>query len=283
MAAGARPAGALPYYGGKHPRTRRGKWIAALLGPPAPRSSYIEPFAGMLGVLLARPPAKVELANDVNGWIVAWWRAVRDCPEEFARLLAATPCSRALFDEAVETVLAGARSGDLLRDALTIHICIDQGMRHGPNPSRGSWAPCFSGAVGSVPSLRWQRERLAALAARMRGVQLECRDACAILERARRAADALIYADPPYRSADCSPYGAAAGRLDWGRLAELLAAQKGRVAVSGYGDEWDSLGWHRSELADFHRPIGVHAGAPHSPRREVLWTNFPPAGEGEAA
>ena len=48
--------------------------------------------------------------------------------------------------------------------------------------------------------------------------------------------------------------------------------------VSGYGDEWDALGWHRSELQDCHRPIGVHSGAPASPRCEVLWTNFPPGG-----
>ena len=283
MAAGARPAGALRYYGGKHPRTRRCKWIVATIGPTPPRFSYIEPFAGMLGVLLARPPAGIELASDANGWIVAWWLAVRDRPAEFARLIAATPHSRALFDEAVETVLAGPCSGDLLRDALAIHICIDQGMRHGPNPSRGTWAPCFSGAAGSVSSKGWTRERVAALAARMRGVQLECRDACAILERARRTADALIYVDPPYRNTDISPYGAAARRLDWGRLADLLAAQKGRVAISGYGDEWDSLGWRRSELADRHRPIGVHSGAPASPRREVFWTNFSPAGDGGAA
>ena len=279
MAGRAKPVGALAYYGGKHPATRRGKWIAATLGPTPPRSSYIEPFAGMLGVLLARSPARTELANDANGWIVAWWRAVRDRPEDFARLIAATPRSRVLYDEAVETVLAGPCSGDLLRDALTLHVCVDQGMHHGPVPWRGTWGVTLAGASGSTGIERWTRERVAALAARMRRVQLECRDACAILERSRRTADALIYVDPPYRSSDHSPYGEAARRLDWGRLADLLAAQAGRVAVSGYGDEWDALGWHRSELETIHRPIGLHSRASANPRREVLWTNFEPAGE----
>lgn len=279
MAGRPKPVGALAYYGGKHPATRRGKWISATIGPTPPRHSYIEPFAGMLGVLLARPPVGIELANDANGWVVAWWRAVRDHPGEFARLIVATPRSRALYDEAVETVRAGPCSGDVLRDALTLHICVGQGMNHGPTPWRGTWAPYFSGRPGSTGDLSWTRERVEALAARLRRVQQECRDACAILERTRRTADALIYVDPPYRSADIKPYGEAAARLDWERLAALLAAQAGRVAVSGYGDEWDALGWHRSALADMHRPIGLHSGAPASPRREVLWTNFAPAGE----
>lgn len=283
MAGRAKAVGALAYYGGKNPVTRRGKWINALIGPTPKGCSYIEPFAGMLGVLLGRAPAKVEIANDANGWIVAWWRAVRDRPEEFARLIALTPRSRALFNEAVETVLAGPCSGDLLHDALTLHVCVEHSMAHGPVPSRGSWSVIFAGTASPAGIEKWSRERVAALAARMRAVQLECRDACTILERTRRAASALIYVDPPYRSANYSPYGEAAKQIDWGQLKELLAAQAGRVAVSGYGDEWDGLGWHRSELADRHRPIGVHAGAPASPRREVLWTNFPPAAEDQAA
>ncbi len=279
MAGRSKPVGGLPYFGGKHPRTRRGKWISATIGPTPPRFSYIEPFAGMLGVLLSRPPACIELANDANGWVISWWRAVRDHPDEFGRLIAATPRSRALYEEAVETVKAGPCSGEQLRDALAIHICVEQGMTHGPVPTRGAWSVCFSGANGSTGIEGWTRERVAALAARLRRVQLECRDACAIMERTRRTANAVIYVDPPYRTANTSPYGEAARRIDWGRLADLLAAQPGRVAVSGYGDEWDALGWHRSELADRHRPIGAQAGAPASPRCEVLWTNFPPCGE----
>ena len=275
--AGAAAVGGLRYFGGKHPRTRRCKWISAVIGPTPPRHTYIEPFAGMLGVLLARPPAPYELANDANGWVVAWWRAVRDRPDEFARLVAFTPRSRALFDEAAETVHAGPCSGDVLRDALTLHVCVEQSMTHGPVPSRSSWAAQFAFTPGTLGFNSWLAGRVPALAARLRGVQLECRDACAILERTRRTASALLYVDPPYRSATIAPYGEPARRIDWGRLADLLAAQTGRVAVSGYGDEWDALGWHRSERADMHRPIGVNAGGPASPRREVLWTNFPPA------
>lgn len=69
----------FPYFGGK----RR---VAALVwerfgNPP----NYVEPFAGSLAVLLARPDeAKVETVNDANGFISNFWRAVTWAPEDVA-------------------------------------------------------------------------------------------------------------------------------------------------------------------------------------------------------
>ena len=55
----------LPYFGGK-----RGyglaEWIASHL-PLSDDIAYIEPFAGMAGVLLSRPAVKIEILNDLNG------------------------------------------------------------------------------------------------------------------------------------------------------------------------------------------------------------------------
>lgn len=47
--------------------------------------------------------------------------------------------------------------------------------------------------------------------------------------------------------------------------------QQGRVAVSGYGDEWDCLGWRRVEKEGLVR-------RPNQTARkvvEVLWMNYP--------
>lgn len=48
--------------------------------------NYVEPFAGSLAVLLARPggAGKVETANDKDGLISNFWRATRDKPDEVA-------------------------------------------------------------------------------------------------------------------------------------------------------------------------------------------------------
>lgn len=48
--------------------------------------NYVEPFAGSLAVLLARPhAAKVETVNDKDGLISNFWRAVQSHPDEVAR------------------------------------------------------------------------------------------------------------------------------------------------------------------------------------------------------
>lgn len=48
--------------------------------------NYVEPFAGSLAVLLARPHApKVETANDKDGLISNFWRAVQHAPDEVAK------------------------------------------------------------------------------------------------------------------------------------------------------------------------------------------------------
>lgn len=53
--------------------------------------NYIEPFMGTLAVLLRRPSdhfeigSRVETANDMNHYVVNFWRAVRSAPDEVAR------------------------------------------------------------------------------------------------------------------------------------------------------------------------------------------------------
>ena len=82
----------LPYHGGKR-GYGKAQSIASFL-PPTPDSCYIEPFAGMAGVLFARQPVKLEVLNDLNRRVINWWRVVRDQPDDFGRLVEKTPISR---------------------------------------------------------------------------------------------------------------------------------------------------------------------------------------------
>lgn len=64
------------YFGGK---SRIADEVWARLGDPV---NYVEPFAGSLAVLLARPTApRVETVNDLDGMIANFWRAVKHAPE----------------------------------------------------------------------------------------------------------------------------------------------------------------------------------------------------------
>ena len=79
------PRAPFPYFGGK--RNAAGI-VWDKLGDCA---NYIEPFCGSCAILLARPAnhkAVVETVNDADGMLVNVWRALRDAPDEVARICA---------------------------------------------------------------------------------------------------------------------------------------------------------------------------------------------------
>ena len=61
----------VPYFGGK---SRLAPWIVSMF--PAHRV-YVEPFFGGGSVLLSKKPSSIEIVNDLDGSVVAFWRALR--------------------------------------------------------------------------------------------------------------------------------------------------------------------------------------------------------------
>ncbi len=71
----------FPWFGGK---SRVADLVWERFGPDVP--NYVEPFAGSLAVMLARPaPARIETVNDLDCFLANFWRAVQHAPEEVAR------------------------------------------------------------------------------------------------------------------------------------------------------------------------------------------------------
>lgn len=69
----------FPWFGGK---SRAADLIWARFGPVR---NYVEPFAGSLAVLLARPhPPGIETINDLDCYVANFWRAVSIAPDEVA-------------------------------------------------------------------------------------------------------------------------------------------------------------------------------------------------------
>ena len=255
----------LPYYGGKR-GYGKATWIAEHL-PWAYNSTYVEPFAGMAGVLLARRPVKLEIVNDLNERIVNWWRAVRDEPEQLAWLIDRTPHSRVEYQWATENI--DNPELPAVRRALAFTVAVDQSMMHADGKN-GQWQKNKDINVGSVR--RPEGRDIDALAFRLRKVQLECMDAVKLIEQVADYRHAVVYADPPYPTADTSPYKES--EVDVDRLSAALLSIKGAAAISGYGDEWNHLGWRREERGATLFAANIHgANANRPPRTEVLWIN----------
>ena len=69
----------FPWFGGK---SKAAGEVSEALGDV---STYCEPFAGSLAVLLAREPVTHEVVNDNDGFLSNFWRAVRAAPDDVAR------------------------------------------------------------------------------------------------------------------------------------------------------------------------------------------------------
>ena len=226
-------AGALGYYGGKSPGRALTKWIADNL-PWEYRSTYIEPFAGMCGVLLTRQRVHTEIINDRNDRLVNWWTVVRDHADEFGRQLEEThQHSRTEYNRCIEDL----DCEDPIRRAVAFNVVVNTSILH-TDTERGSWIWRDRFVGGKLSS--WCANDIAKIRDRTRMVQIENTDAVELLERMHDKPHAVIYVDPPYRTANHSPYSFVP---DWDALTAVLLKQQGSVAVSGYNDEWDHLGW----------------------------------------
>ena len=260
------------YFGGKTAVADR---IVALLPD---HEHYVEPFAGSLAVLLAKPPSHMETVNDLDGGLMNFWRVLRDRPAELGRACALTPHSRA------EYLLAYEPADSDIERARRVWVNLTQGR--GGQMRRTGWRFYQDprGSHSSMPDyLDAYTARIAPAAARIRNVSLECQDALELIEGYGRQPESLIYADPPYlgslrtmnkgrcRGPDYSHELRSDG--EHRELLETLLACRAAVVLSGYASPlYDDLlcTWFRRELA-----AHTGNGGTERARTEVLWSNRP--------
>lgn len=266
-----KPLYGLPYFGGKSGATgspQYGKWIAGLL----PQSQfYMEPFAGMLGVLLQKQKCKCEIVNDLDGLIYSFWKCVRDHPKEFYYKMANMPQCRRTYMDAVETREKYWRDDNV--PILEVACAVTIILMHG-----------YGGMLdGNSFIMRENRRnktqeftrKLKRLNERLIDVRLENMDVLQLLDKYKTHDNSVIYCDPPYPGSlkNGEDYNKKLSSIS--DFCDLVKAQKGKVAISGYGDDFDKLDWFRSEMKG-HVTSGLNADGKYSDRVEVLWTNYKP-------
>ena len=91
---------------------RQDGWPTAIVDLLPAHQHYVEPFAGSLAVLLAKPRSKMETVNDLDGDLMTFWRVLRDRPEDLIARCALTPHARAEHQAAYDLdVRRRARAG----------------------------------------------------------------------------------------------------------------------------------------------------------------------------
>lgn len=252
------------YYGGKTMIANR---IVDVLPP---HDHYVEPFAGSLAVLLAKPASRYETANDLNGDLVTFWRVLRDRPDELIRACAMTPHARA------ELTSSYAPAVDDLEQARRVWVRLSQGRTSRMTPT--GWCQVVKpGVKASLPTyLAGYVGRMQAVADRLSNVSLECRPALELVEQFGAHDGVLIYADPPYLASTRNGTNYAhemAGEEDHRALADALCRCRATVVLSGYDSPLYAAlyaDWHVTRIATMTAQGGAKAE-----RVEVLWSNRP--------
>jgi DNA adenine methylase len=254
----------LRYHGGKF---RLAPWILSFFPQHA---VYVEAFGGGGSVLLAKDRVPTEVYNDLDSRVVGLFRVLRNPSKaaELARRLELTPFAR----EEYETWCYSEPVDDI--DAA--HQLVARGFMG--QSSKGIWQRSGfdtrtneDGYCSRVSALRATPAACRTIAQRLVTVVIEHDNAIDVIGRHDRA-DALIYCDPPYLTAEgrgTRIYTHDFKAEDHRKLADALHGLKAaKVVLSGYPSVlYDELypDWQRHErkaMADGGRA-----------RTEVVWLN----------
>ena len=257
---------AAPWMGGKRNLAKR---ICAIIAA-TPCTAYAEAFVGMGGIFLrrsARPRA--EIINDKGKDIANLFRILQRHYPQFLDTLRFQLTTRAEFNRLVDT--NPETLTDLERAARFLYL---QRTAFGGKISGRNF-----GVVTDRPgrfNLTTLEPMLEDLHSRLAGVIIECLDWAAFIPRYDREGT-LFYLDPPYWGCE-GDYGRTLfSRDDFGRMAEVLGAMKGRFIMS-INDVPEIrqifAAFHMAEVSTSYtisRTANDEAGA----RAELLVSNWP--------
>ena len=227
--------------------------------------TYCEVFAGAAWVLFKKPPAKVEIINDINRELTNLYRCVKHHLGELVAQFRWMLVSRDDFDAFLQ--MPPDSLTDIQRAARFFYLAKTS---FGARINK----PTFGIAATGAPRLNLLRieEELSDAHVRLARVFVENKPYDQVIQRFDKPGT-LFYVDPPYWGNE-KDYGEGLfSRDDFGRLAGLLGACKGKFILS-----LNDTPGVRETFSDF-RIESVQtrysiSGVSRQPVGEVLITNF---------
>ena len=243
----------IPWIGGKRRLADR------IIPQFPPHTCYVEVFAGGAALFFMRPPAEVEVLNDINGELVNLYRVVKNHLEEFVRQFKYALSSRDVFKWMQETpphVLT-----DIQRAARFFYL---QQEAYGGKVEGQTW-----GTATTAPPVNLLRieENLSAAHLRLSHAYIENQDWYKVMERYDRP-HTLFYLDPPYWETE--GYGVDFPLAEYERMAELMGRLKGKAILSlnDHPDIRRVFGAFQMDFTDIKYTVG--GGGRAAERQEVI-------------
>lgn len=263
----------LKYPGGK---TYLANKIVALMPP---HTTYVEPYAGGLAVLMAKDPEGVsEVVNDADQDLTTFWNVLKR-PEQFyafQRVIEATPFSESEWEEAdidhdrcpspVEIAVAFfVRCRQSLAGRMDSFTGLTKTrLRRGMNAEVSAWLS----AVDGLPAVHERLRRVLVLNRKALDVMWDF-----------DGPEVVQYLDPPYlASTRTAPdvYRHEMTSLDHEKMIAVAHDLKSKVLISGYPNQMyeDALRPPKWRYVDFNLPNNAAGGKTKRRMTERLWMNF---------
>jgi len=266
----------IRWHGGKHYLAKR------IIEVMPPHTRYVEPYAGGLKVLLAKPYEGIsEYANDTNGELMNFWSVLRSENrfKQFAHWCNSQPLEARAFEAAKNySPILCHDDGDawgafqffvrnrMSRQGLGKDFCTPTGRtRRGMNEQVSAW-------LGAV-------EGLAELHARLIRVELWNRPAVEVIEKLD-SPSTLFYLDPPYLPETRNSQGEyGLHEMTFDDHAQMLGAIvkiEGKFILSGYDSQLyrDFERAHFLNRIEFAVPNNASSSKTKEIKTEIIWTNY---------
>ncbi len=242
---------------------------------------YVSLFGGSAADILAKPPSRVEIFNDLSDIVFDFFKVLQDdrSRQRLRRLLDYTPYSRRQFSNCLN-ILNTNQTDPVLR-AWALVTCTQCGYG-GIDPNIVSPSGFAARKEGPLQQ-RWLKvsEHIERVSRRLRGVVIENLEWHHILDR-YDGVDTLFYADPPYVHGTRTGgdlYQHEMSDSDHVELLQRLQKTKANVILSGYAHSiYDEIlaGWRRIE---FPVRCSLSRNQAQARRIEVIWMSFDESGK----
>lgn len=260
------PKTPISYYGGKI------NMISIILPLIPKHRVYTEAFFGGGAIFFAKEKSEAETINDINNMVVNFYEVVQTDFENLKAKVEATLFSRASYSVAW-SIYRMPHLFNKLQQAWAFYIATNMGF----SCKIGSWG--YDKYSKRVKAFRKKKLIFnTSIVERLERVQVECNDACTVIE-SRDTVDTFHYVDPPYYNSNMGHYSDYS-KDDYIRLLDTLSNIKGKFLLSSYPsdvlDEYIQKNtWYSKTVT---KPLSASkgmAGAKRKTKIEVLTANYP--------
>lgn len=259
----------ITYYGGK-------QMLAKTIIDMIPEHRiYCEPFFGGGAVFFAKESSRLEVINDTNDRLIAFYEQCQTNFDTLAQMVINSLHSEKLYNRARDIYNQRVPYTDV-EMAWSFWVMTNCSFA---SSTKGSWRwdNATSGSHAAIGLKNKRKEFNDTLRERLSEVQISCRDALEVITK-RDKTDTFFYIDPPYPGA-CQGHYRGYSMKDFAMLLDVLSNIKGKFILSNYWSQTLRFyvaknGWNVQKIKLQLKTANFNDGKGKRYKEEIIISNF---------